>query len=58
VTAEKLAGALSHSIIVLAAVKTVLGRFNFLFALWCNSDPMVNGCIPVQIAVLNYLAYL
>ena len=51
-------GRLPLLIAVLAAVKTILPRLDLLLALWCDRNPMFNGSVPVQIAVLDYFAYL
>src|SRR4029453_2605193 len=45
-------------IATLAAVKSVLPRFDLLVALWRDGKPMLLSRVPVQIAILDCLAYL
>jgi len=42
----------------LAAVKSVLPRFDLLVALWRDGKPMLLSRVPVQIAILDCIAYL
>jgi len=42
---------------VLAAVKAALTAGNPFLALWRNRNPVLNLCVPVQIAIINYLAF-
>jgi hypothetical protein len=41
---------------VLAVVVAFSARLDSFFALWCHRNPVLDGRIPVQIAVLNDLA--
>jgi hypothetical protein len=45
-------------IATLAAVKSVLRGFDLLVALWCDGKPMLLSRVPVQIAILDGLAYV
>jgi len=42
---------------VLAAVKAALTGGNLFLALRGDGNPVLNLCVPVQIAVINYLAF-
>ena len=42
---------------VLAAVKAALTAGNSFLALRRDGNPMLNLCVPVQIAIINYLAF-
>ena len=50
--------ALLLEIAAVAAVKSVLPLFDLLLALWRDGKPVLLSRVPVQIAILDCLAYL